>query len=156
MITLTDKILIGSAGEYRRALSDGVGAFLNVAQDLAGIYSWPRVEYVQVGLMDGPGNPPSTYCSAVLMLYALLSRHNKVMVYCHSGGRSLAVAMIYLIVKRGKTSGYPTYINHWTTWGKMLAELQQQFSDLPVPNEAHGRVFDVMPLSLLDQIMQAD
>ena len=157
MIKLTDRIWIGGSTdemsiEVTRLRITGL---LNVAQDLQGMRGWGYyIDYAQTGLIDGPGNPPSAYCAAILMLHTLIDRHDRVMVFCHNGGRSLAVATMYLIIKRGKVSDHPTFLNYWTPWDKMLDELAKTAEQpLPEPHRAHRRGFDKLPLALLESLV---
>ena len=106
------------------------GAVLNVAQDLPSYRGWPSTEAMHVGLIDGPGNEISAYCAAVLALDALLHRHN-VLVHCHTGGRSLAVVLLYLCATSDRS---------WVSW---LGALEERVdSELPPVNRIHQ---DVIP-----------
>jgi protein-tyrosine phosphatase len=123
MIEITDKLWVGDSSDERTAKVDAV---LNVARDMRPTRGWPSVEYVHAGLEDGPGNPPSTYCAAVLSLATLVGAGKHVLVACHSGrSRSLAVAMMY----EGMMSG--------RNWWSVLDQLRERFDDLPEPHEAH-------------------
>lgn len=142
MIQLTDDIWIGSAGDEERAdlNSVGISAVLNVAQDLQGTRGWrDGIEYMQVGLIDGPGNPLSTYHAAVLALVALLTRC-RTLVCCHhgAGGRSLAVVLMYLhlVGKRG--------------WDNQLEILRGRTGlDLVEPANVHREAFNKLQWRLL-------
>jgi hypothetical protein len=130
---------------------------LNVAQDLQGTRGWhSKVEYMQVGLINGPGNELSAYTAAVLALSALLRRGN-VLVCCHDADRSLAVVIMYLIAKRGKRSDNPGLFNRWTTWDDMLDELIERVARdgraLKEPHESHRAAADNLPMSLFEQIL---
>jgi hypothetical protein len=97
---ITDKLYVGNADDEKRAVHyvrlDMVDRVLVVAQDMEPTCGCEDgVEYMHVGLVDGPGNPLAAYHAAVLALVSL-SRRGRVLVCCHSGGRSLAVAMMYL------------------------------------------------------------
>jgi hypothetical protein len=137
VIRLTDTIWIGdSADSILR-----VNAVLNVAQDLRGAVGWPDVEYMQVGLIDGPGNPLTTYYAAVLALSTLVKRHRRTLVCCHTGGRSLAVAMMYL----NTTAGHD--------WEGLLGLLRERVDvGLPVPHGAHKVAFGMIDWKLLARI----
>src|SRR4051812_26384297 len=100
MIPLTRGIWIGDGADeaYGDLCSAGVKAILNVAQDLPSTRGWRQgIEYMHVGLIDGPGNPTTAYYAAVLALATLLKRSHTV-VCCHSGSRSMAVVLMYLSV----------------------------------------------------------
>ena len=143
MIHVAENIWIGdSVVSWRELRSAGIGAVLNVAQDLRGTLGWPNVEYMQVGLVDGPGNPPSAYCAAVLALAALSSRR-RTLVCCHTGSRSLAVVLMYLNVSAGRG------------WDGLVDLLRERVDeDLPVPHEAHIEAFDEMDWKSLANILR--
>lgn len=123
-----------------------VKAVLNVAQDMPATRGWAQgLEYMHIGLVDGPGNEPITYAAAVLALHALLKRHN-VLVCCHSGVRSLAVIVLYLTV----TSD----IVGWT-WLDCLERLRERVDcDLPNMNHVHVEAINKIPETLLQHIMR--
>jgi len=86
---------------------------------------------MQVGLIDGPGNPIAAYHAAVLALATLIKR-GRALVYCHTGGRSLAVAVMYLNCSA-----------HWRKWEDWMQLLNERIEvDLPVPHDAHRAAFD--------------
>lgn len=125
MIKLADRVWIGQHNSFLNAGAVGVGALLNVAQDLCGLCGWPVFEYAQVGLIDGPGNPPSAYVAAVLTLAALVERRT-VLVYCHGGSRSVAVVAAYTCMQSGRD------------WGDVMELLRERADvDLPLVNPAH-------------------
>ena len=140
-------IWIGDSADEQVAdlVSANVGAILNVAQDMLSTRGWWHgVEAMHVGLVDGPGNEQSAYCAAVLALHALLKRHNT-LVCCHTGGRSLAVAIMFLNLGIADT---------WREWGDWLDILQERVdADLPAVNEVHAQVFDAMLWSPLAAIL---
>lgn len=142
MIKLDDGLWIGAAvgPEYGNLKALGIGAILNSAQDLQSIIGWENgVEYMQVGLIDGPGNPTGLYYAAVLALDTLLKRHKNVLVCCHEGGRSLATAVMYLQAT--------TFTHGWDGWISILRERVDV--DLPTPHPAHREAFDKMNWRLL-------
>ena len=133
MIRLTDRLWIGdSADEEHGDLTiDHIGAVLNVAQDLQGTVGWANgVEYAQVGLIDGPGNTLEGYYAAVLALASLVRRH-KVLVFDHTGGRVLAVSLMYLNL---------TARWGWDGWMKILSERVE--GELPKSNQVHKDAFN--------------
>ena len=148
MIKLTNALWIGDSNDEVGADLDsyGIGSILNVAQDLQAVRGWlNNVEYAQVGLIDGPGNTPAMYYAAVLVLHALLER-NKVLVCCHTGGRSLAVAMMYL-------HGADT-----VKWDEQITEISKQLSpevELPVPHESHKLAFERINWRLLTSLRRS-
>lgn len=143
MIQLANRLWIGdSAVTGRDLMAEGVGAVLNVAQDLRGYVGWPDVEYMQVGLVDGPGNPLSSYYAAVLALGSLLKRHGA-LVFCHTGSRSVVVAAMYVNV------------GMCCTWDRMVTMLSEKVDeDLPTPHEAHIKAFGEMDWKQLRKILE--
>lgn len=139
-------IWIGDSGDEVNSLqmSDaGIGATLNVAQDMHSRHGWWNgVEAMHVGLIDGPGNEDAAYCAAVLALHALLKRHN-VLVFCHSGGRALAVAVMYLRACGGRD---------WDWWLGMLSERGDV--SLPSVNQVHRDAFEQLDWKLLSRLIR--
>lgn len=134
MIKISDGLWVGIAVEpgYGNLKALEISAILNTAQDLQGTVGWSNgIEYMQVGLIDGPGNPISAYYANVLSLAALISRHRNVLVCSHEGGRSLAIAIMYLQTTIFEYS--------WDKWNSILRERID--IDLPVPHQAHGEAF---------------
>lgn len=140
MIMLTDNLYIGGATDTIEIDQRRIGALLNVAQDLRSEVGWPTFEYMQVGLIDGPGNPDSTYIAAVLALVTLLKRHS-VLVCCHEGGRSLAVCIMYMECY---------FTRGWNAWVELMSE--RAGIDLPVPNKVHKAAFDKMDWKILRKL----
>jgi len=133
MIRLTDTLWIGDSTDEQTANLGiaGIGAILNVAQDLQATRGWKNgVEYMQVGLIDGPGNPLTAYYAAVLALTSILN-NGSVLVCCHTGGRALAVAMMYLNA---------TVDRSWNDWLRLLSERTDV--ELESPNDAHKEAFE--------------
>ena len=142
MILLMRGLWVGDAMDEAHADLEnlGVGGLLNVAQDLEGTRGWSHgYEYMQVGLIDGPGNPMSAYRAAVLALSVMLRRHDT-LVYCHSGGRSLAVALMCLNMTAGR---------EWDDLMTLMGERVEGY--LPVPHQAHRQAFEAMDFDLLSK-----
>lgn len=142
MTHLGEGLWIGNSADGWDQRQAGVGAALNVAQDLRGWWGWPETEYAQVGLIDGPGNPPAAYAAAVLTLAGLLARQ-KTLVYCHTGSRALAVAVMYLQARSPRG---------WDSWMELLGERVDGV--LPATHEAHREAFERMNWQLLAQLMK--
>lgn len=156
MIQLTETIWIGNSEDEMSVDVDdfGIGGILNVAQDLHGTRGWGNgVEYMQVGLIDGPGNTIRLYCAVVLGLAALIERCKRVLVCCHDGGRSLAAALMYLNLVGGQWRPDPTGWSHWPTWEERLGVICDTVSvDLPTVHKAHIEAFSKIPWGLLEVI----
>lgn len=141
MIMLADNLYIGGATDTIEVDQRRIGAILNVAQDLRSGIGWPDFEYMQVGLIDGPGNSVCAYSAAVLALNTLTSKYGT-LVFCHEGGRSTAVSIMYMefLFNRG-----------WDRWVEMLSE--RAGIDLPVPHKAHRAAFDKMNWKSLRKVV---
>ena len=153
MIQITDRIWIGNSKDEQLLQFDNHPniAILNVAQDLQGTKGWKnKIEYMQVGLIDGPGNEPVGYYTAVLALATLLKR-SKVIVCCHSGSRSLAVVIMYRDVVAGH--GWP---GDWRpTWDGWYVRLCAETGvTLPVPHPAHRDAYDKLDWKLVSAILR--
>ena len=148
MFHLNEHIWIGGSQDERSADlgAAGIGAILNVAQDLQCTRGWGSgIEYAQVGIVDGPGNTPVTYHAAVLTLASLLKRHHQVLVCCHDGCRSMAVVLAYmqLMASRG-----------WDGWIEIIKERVDEA--LPIPNNIHRVAFDGMNWGILGDILKKE
>jgi hypothetical protein len=108
MITfITNNIAIGNSSDARNAknrtfenTTDYFDSILNVAIDLdiEDGFKWRH----KVGLLDGPGNHPYTFISAVILLAALSHDGRRVLIHCHEGkSRSVMVASTYLSIVEG-------------------------------------------------------
>ena len=132
MIKVAENVWIGNSHDESQSNLQAlkITGVLNVAQDLHSTRGWLHgIEYCQVGLIDGPGNLLSAYCAAALAL-DVLARRRPTLVCCHSAGRSLAVAIMYLnlVTYRG-----------WDEWLEILHER----IDCPLPqvHSAHKEAF---------------
>ena len=154
MIKVDDKLWIGGSSTKLDDLSDeGIKSVLNVAQDLQGKVGWPDIEYMQIGLIDGPGNKLAIYHSAVMALATLQSKSNT-LVFCHDGGRSLAICIMYLnLIHPSGTAS--TYIGGcgWDGWMRILEE---RCKGLPKVHQAHKAVFDKMNWRFLSEVIGKD
>jgi hypothetical protein len=158
MIQLADNLWIGSSNDVKdgKYVGASIRGFLSVAPDLRGRYGWPTIEHAQVGLVDGPGNEVSDYCAAVLELGALIRRQERVLVYDHDGGRALAVAMMYLCLRRGRRPAGGSHSNNmhcWCPWDDLSHELAAAVDDLPAVHTAHKEAYEVMPFSVLEMLL---
>lgn len=146
MIRLQDRLYVGdssvSARELRRY---GIGALLNVAHDLKGDMGWPDIEYMQVGLIDGPGNSQAAYAAAVLALNTLVAKHNTV-VFCHSGGRAMAVATMHMNLGADR---------NWDELAEIANERIGTNVKIPEVNEAHRAAFDKMKWNVLRKLVNS-
>lgn len=166
MIQLTDRVWVGNSTDQetvefsaRIAAATGtkkfIGAVLNVAHDLEGLVGWKNgIEYAQVGLIDGPGNPPAAYCAAILTLVTLLDRHAQVLVCDHDGVRSVVVAVVYAILKAGRVGERPSSPHYWRTWDSMVGELSESLGvKLPSPHPSHLEAVERVPYGLLERLI---
>lgn len=135
MLKVTDGIFVGNSYDEMKAQ---VASVLNVAYDLVPTRQWPTVEYTHIGLIDGPGNPLSRYCAAVL---ALDSMTRPTLVCCHEGkSRSVAVVLMYMHFMRRL---------HWESAQLMINE-QNDF-DVPEPNAAHKVAYNSIDWPMLKE-----
>ncbi len=141
MIKLTDYLWVGDSVDEMTAEVDVI---LNVARNLKPTRGWPKIEYVHVGLVDGPGNMPCAYRAAIFELASMMHRGKRVLICCHEGrSRSLAVAIMYLA----------TLTDH--TWDEQVEILQERIEgDLPIPHSAHRAAFLNMNRRVLLNVME--
>jgi protein-tyrosine phosphatase len=135
-----ENLWVGNSQDEETAEVDMI---LNVARDLRPTRGYPKVEYCHVGLVDGPGNPMTAYCAAILALATLkqvCASNWRILVCCHEGkSRSLAVAVMYLALMGGRS------------WDEQMTILRERIEDVPTPHEAHKDMFNLMDrLAMLD------
>lgn len=161
MIRITKAIWVGDSEDEKRAYVEegGIGAVLNVAQDFQPTNGWAHdIEYMHVGLIDGPGNTLSAYYAAVLALSSLLTRAG-VLVCCHIGGRSVAVVIMYLHATGAfGWDGYSTIMfddfSSRTGWAERIAALNRMAGyPLPPPHEMHAQAFAQMDWRSLRKLL---
>lgn len=158
MIALTRELLIGNSYDEQHAtlcINYKIKAILNVAYDMPRGQFSDEIEYMHVGLIDGPGNIQANYCAAVLAVASLIDRCKNVLICCPNGNsRSVAVVVMYLILKAGRVSNHPTILNHWLTWDQVLNDLRFQTDrDLPEPHWSHKEAADKLPYGILEQLL---
>lgn len=130
-----------------------IDGLLNTAKDLQSHVGWlDRIDHMQIGLVDGPGNPPAAYNAAILALTTLCERCDNVMVYCHDGGRALAVALMYLSLKGGQRRPSVTGWSHWLTWDEIVCEVGKD-KKLPKVHAAHIEAYAKIPFGLLEALL---
>ncbi len=141
MISVAENLWVGNslAGEYA-----DVNAVLNVAKDLHIKRGHPTIEYAQVGLTDGPGNPLVTYYAATLTLYMMMESTKKVLVHCHEGkSRSMAIAIMYMHLVSGRG------------WDGILTLIRERTDvEVPEPHKAHKEAFGKMNWLLLEGLLE--
>ncbi len=109
MITwvVENMIAIGDADDGREATQEKFDATLCVAKDLdicdrkdPDVKDYTHVSRHKVGMIDGIGNHPLTFLSAVLLLEALIEQGKRVLVHCHAGqSRSVMVVAAWMAYK---------------------------------------------------------
>lgn len=159
-VKITDRIWIGDSESPRNAVPIGVNKILNVAADLG-----PPVnengksllgrfeEYAQVGLVDGPGNLLITYQAAVLALHGLLGEDRVVLVYDHSGGRALAVVLMYLNLTLPRWVEPNSTFLCWWSWERLTAKVVATCDVLPPVHEAHQEAYGKMPWGMVEVLL---
>lgn len=99
MITyITDEVAIGNSQDAINADNKQFDAVLCVAIDfdIMDGFKWRH----KVGLLDGPGNDPLTFASAVILLHSLVRRGKRVLVHCHEGkSRSVMVVSAWICAR---------------------------------------------------------
>lgn len=163
MIKLTDKLSIGNSDDANTLESEEqeIEALLNVAQDLKTGAGWPWFKYAHIGLVDGPGNTIIAYTAAILALHSLLTQY-KVMVYCHSGSRSIVVSAMYLhltgwfgLSPKTPTIMFDRFSVPSTLNDRIKFMLESADEEVPEIHEAHSKAFDIMPwrqiIKIIDQ-----
>lgn len=150
MLNLTDNLWIGNSSDEELTLFHHklkvIDSVLIVAHDMAPTNGWPDgIEYMQVGIIDGPGNPLAAYHAAVLALAALAKR-GKVLVCCHDGGRSLAVAIMYLYL-----------VGEGPSWDESIDRLvARQVGVVPAINDVHKQAFRLMDWTMLSRVVDGE
>ena len=140
MIKVSSNLWVGNSSDGQSAKVDCV---LNVARDLHIKRGYPDIEYMQVGMVDGPGNLLSAYYAAVLSLATMMKSGKKVLVHCHEGkSRSMAVAVMYLRLTIGM---------EWDTLLSMIRESND--NDIPEPHSAHKKAFYSIDWEMLAKVV---
>lgn len=155
MPRVTDGLMYGGHDEMRAAPKLGVGGLLCVAPDKSCEWEWPCVEFMQVGIADGPGNELADYCAAVLALSSLMRKHDLVLVFDHEGKRALAVCIMYLCLARGRRpagGGESNNAHCWTPWQALMLEVEHKLGSILKLDKAHISAYDTMPYALLEVI----
>ena len=146
-------IIAGDSDDSYSFVKMQVGGVLNVSHDLCGFKecNYPEIEYMQVGLIDGPGNEVIGYCSAILSLVVLARRHKLVGVYNHGGGMAFAVSAMYLNLVSGKFRADSTKWSHWMTWNERIKEI----GEIPTfdIHTVHIEAFSKIPYGLMEAFL---
>lgn len=150
MIKVYDNIWIGNSNDERRIsrLSPTINCVLVAANDLIPFNNYKKdIEYMQVGLIDGPGNPLAAYHAAVLALLVLTKRHlgeARVLVCDHDGGRSLAITVMYLYL-----------FGLAPSWDECIERLGRG-QKLPDVNPAHRNAFFEMDWGMMTRVLDKE
>lgn len=161
MIKLTEpskefgSIYIGDSHdeEYRNLKELNIGAILNVARDMTTVHNYSTGhELIHIGLIDGPGNEAWKYYAAVISLYSLI-RHHNTLVCCHSGSRSVVVALMYLSLREGCVKERVDFLRR-RSWDEMFEMVQSRAGEyLPKPHQAHIDAFNKMKFGVLEALL---
>lgn len=141
MIVVNDSLYVGSSFDERRSKVD---AILNVAKDLLPTRDWGHgIEYVHIGLLDGPGNVIEWYYAAILSLSGLLKAGKRTLVCCHDGcSRSMAIVVMYLNISNG------------AGWDRILGLIREGSEEcIPEPHPDHRKAFENINWRLLSKII---
>jgi len=95
---ITEQVSIGTSEDARHADNHRFDAVLNVAIDFdwRDGFKWRH----KVGLLDGPGNHPGIFFSAVVLLDSLVKSGKRVLVHCGAGmSRSVMVVAAWLSIQ---------------------------------------------------------
>ncbi len=125
-----------------------INGVLVVAHDMVPTNDWrDKIEYMHVGIIDGPGNPLSAYHAAVLALMTLVKRRddNRILVCAHDGGRALAVVIMYLYL-----------LGECPSWDECLARLRANSAGIPKIHDAHRRAFFLMDWGMLTRVLNGE
>lgn len=147
MIKITNTIWIGDSDDEKKAEENFplVDSVLIVAHDMNPTHEWDDgFEYMQVGLIDGPGNPLAAYHAAVLALVTLAKR-GKVLVCDHDGGRALAVVIMYLYMRGDGPS-----------WDEAIERLKARRGILPFIDPMHRKAFFLMDWGMLQCVIAGE
>lgn len=147
-------IWIGNSGDERgdNLSGNGIGAILCVSQDMWPTHCWADgYETGHVGLIDGPGNTITMYCAAILALHNLLTR-NSVLLCCHDGGRSVAVALMYLSLREGCIKERVDFLRR-RSWEEVFMIMVDKVGKLPIPHKVHIEAFSKIPFGILETLL---
>ncbi len=149
MIEVAEGIWVGDSDDEQEVLDSGTECVLVVAHDMQPTMGYgDGVEYMQVGLVDGPGNPLATYHAAVLAL-VILARKGRVLVCCHDGGRSLAVVIMYLYL----TGNGPSWDE---ALERLRAKSRDRFCSIPDIHPIHEKAFHLMDWGFLSRVLDGE
>jgi hypothetical protein len=151
LIKIDKNLWIGNSDEEKNSDKYAESGFfesvLVTAHDMRpciGLEGENGVEHMQVGLIDGPGNPLSVYHAAVLALHTLVGK-GKVLVCDHTGGLSLAVVIMY----RFLTGDGPS-------WDEQIERLKSVHGKLPEVHSVHKWAFFRMDWTMLARILREE
>lgn len=125
-----------------------IDCVLVTAHDMVPTNDWKdKIEYMHVGIVDGPGNTLAIYHAAVLALSALARRREgcKVLVCDHSGGRSLAVAVMYLYL-----------LGEGPSWDEAIDRVRATGKKVPAVHDVHREAFFEMDWSMITRVLSAE
>ena len=138
-------------GDSRDALDadlvgNGISVVLNCAADL-NVERWnfvSGVEYVQIGLIDGPGNTMAEYHATTLKLCGIIKSGRGVLIHGHDAGAittAVAIMALHALYRRG-----------WDYWLNVIRELLETPDMSPHPE--HRRAFNRINWRLVSAVME--
>ena len=152
IIRVTDLVWIGESSDLDPGAEDrihpafqGIKVVFNCAADLDTHNLFGDVvEYVHLGLVDGPGNTMADYHAALLKLCGILCKKQRVMVHDHEiGSRTVALVIMAL---------HAMYRRGWDYWLGIIREKTNK-SDL-TPHLEHRKAFNRVNWRLVSSILE--
>ena len=150
MIEVATNLYVGASIDEEQVTHcrPSINAVLVTAHDLVPSNDWSdKVEYMHVGLVDGPGNRLSAYHAAVLALMTLVKRGegHRVLVCDHNGGRSLAVVIMYLYL-----------IGECPSWEECVERLKAKWAKVPAVHDVHRKAFFLMDWGMMARVLEGE
>lgn len=159
MIEVVNNLCVGDSADegHLARCRPPINAVLVVAHDMVPTNDWrDKVEYMHVGLIDGPGNPLAAYHAAVLGLVALVKRakDRRILICDHDSGRSFAIVIMYLYL-----------LGDGPSWDEAVERLIANEKDeergkalkqLSAKDNVHRRAFFLMDWGMMTRVLSAE